>query len=332
MLWLAALAALAIGMFDPAPAQANECNFDGEVVPCRTQNGAYRIRTPEGSGPYPAVVYLYGSLGNSAQTIGNEGFVQAFVERGYAVIVPIALDVQYRDGVIGSGWNLRNYRGRKPRNETAFVREVLEDAEFRHRIDRNRVLMAGMSNGGFLAWEIACHNPDMATAYAPVAAGYMGRIPSRCAGPVKLLHTHGRADDIVPFDPKTPFRSGGAVMTPISKSLAAIGGPAGCSTETVKTRLREYDRTTLRDCEPGSKVELLVHDGGHTIPLSWFSTVVDWFEQNVSPRRGLQEQSSATSTPRFQGVTTGFGSSTGTAADDGTAGGRFKRAPQPATQ
>lgn len=260
----------------PGPAVA-DCDVGGRAVPCATQNGHYRIRTPEGVGPHPAVVYLYGSLGNSAEKLSHDGFVQAFVDRGYAVIVPAALDLRYESG-LGSGWHLRNERIRSKRDETAFVAEVLRDAAIRHRIDRKRVLIAGMSRGGFLAWEIACHNPGLAAAYAPVAGGYLGDMPRRCARGVRLLHTHGRADKVVPLRKSDRWRSGGAVMRPLKEALDTIGRTNGCGGAAPPDRFREYERTSWQHCPHGTSVDLLLHNGDHTIPLSWYSLVVDWFE------------------------------------------------------
>ena len=291
-----------------APSSAlARCMIGGEEAPCKTDNGHYRIRVPAGAGPHPAVVYLYGSLGNSAEKLSHKGFVQAFVERGYAVIVPAALDLQYASGV-GSGWHLRNERGRKQRNDAQFVREVLVDAEIQHRIDRRRVLIAGMSRGGFLAWEIACHDPTLAAAYAPVAAGYLGKMPNRCAGPVRLLHTHGRSDQVVPLAENARWRSGGARMRPLDDALATIATTSGCIEPGRPARFREYDRVSWQGCVDGASVDLLLHNGGHTIPLSWYSSVVDWFEG-----------------PRRQQPTIGGGTATFRSAGQ-RSGGRFKKA------
>jgi polyhydroxybutyrate depolymerase len=256
------------------------CDIGAYDGACTTRNGHYRIRTPAGSGPWPAVVYLYGSLGNSARQIQDESFVQAFVDRGYAVIVPVALDLRYVDGV-GSGWELRNEGGRKQRDDMAFIAEVLDDAEVRHRIDRSRVLITGMSRGGFLTWDIACHAPGLAAAYAPIAAGYLGDMPSRCAGPARLLHTHGRADEVVPIDNARLWHSGGARMEPLGSALTKIARTGGCITPAAPREFQDYDLTTWQDCGPGASAGLLLHSGGHIVPLSWYSTVIDWFENGL---------------------------------------------------
>lgn len=259
------------------PAGAAGCDIGVHGGACATKSGYYRIRTPGGAGPFPAVVYLYGSLGNSALQMGDQGFVQAFIDRGYAVIVPVALDLRYVDGK-GSGWELRNELGRKQRDDMAFIAEVLDDAEVRHRIDRRRVLITGMSRGGFLTWDIACHAPGLAAAYAPVAGGYLGRMPARCSGPVRLLHTHGRSDEIVPLDDARLWHSGGAKMEPLGTALATAARTGGCIAPRPPERFLDYDRTRWSDCGPGGSVDLLLHNGGHIVPLSWYSAVIDWFE------------------------------------------------------
>lgn len=317
-----AAAALAAAMM-LVTSQVEACEIGGREVACPTKNGHYRIRTPEGTGPHPTVVYLYGSTGNSGQILSNDSFVQAFIDRGYAVIVPAALDIRYRDGE-DSGWHLRHERVRGKRDEIAFIAEVLADAEVRHRINRRRVLITGMSRGGFLTWEIACHAPTLANAYAPVAAGYLGRMPRKCERPVRLLHTHGRADQIVPLEQSERWRSGGATMRPLGEALDTMANTGGCINRGEAKKFKDYDRTTWQGCPRGASVDLLLHNGGHTIPLSWYSTVVDWFE---SDRRTVP-QGVQGGTARFQGASAGEGSSLlrpGTARDNS----RFKKAKVP---
>jgi hypothetical protein len=59
----------------------------------------------------------------------------------------------------------------------------------------------------------------------------------------------------------------------------------------------------------------LLHDAGHTIPLSWYSTVMDWFEQGLNDYpsvRAPAPNSAGSATPVFKGANSGTG-------------GRFKR-------
>lgn len=266
--------------FAMGPNTAAACGTgDGKEL-CETKSGHYRILLPKGNAPYPTVLYLYGSRGQSGDLASANSFLQFFVARGYAVVVPAALDVFYNDPKFNfrgeeSGWHLRNIPIRDKRDEAAFLTEVLNDAAIRHGVDRKRVLMAGQSRGASLTWEIACHAPNIARAYAPHAGLYFGDMPKSCARPVRILHTHGRADDIVPLTPskRTEFN------TPIEESLSKIGTVAGCTHAGTKKQYKDYERTTWWGCQAGSSVELMLHNGGHNPPLSWYPTVIDWFEQ-----------------------------------------------------
>ena len=77
---------------------------------------------------------------------------------------------------------------------------MLDDAEKRFNIDRDRVLMTGYSIGGSNVSYLACREPEIAAAFAPVAGGFWRPHPEDCAGPVKLLHTHGWRDQTVPLE------------------------------------------------------------------------------------------------------------------------------------
>lgn len=328
MIW--AMALLALGTPDQAHA---ECARVAKDL-CATKNGHYRIRVPRGLGPHPTVLYLYGSTGNSSQIISNDAFVQTFVSRGYAVIVPAALDVRYASG-LDSGWHLRHERGQKQRDEVAFVAEVLRDAEQNFVIDRNNVLMAGMSRGAFLAWEIACHRPDLAKAYAPVAGGYLGPMPRQCKSPARIIHTHGTADKIVPYQSSKPWSSAGARAQPLSTALERMATTSGCEGPDKPVAYRDYQRTSWRGCDRGGSVDLLVHKGGHTIPRSWFQSVIDWYETEDRPQpRQTQPQGGGTAV--FKGASDRTSVGTRAPVQGGTllrrnssasSGGKFKKAP-----
>lgn len=276
------IAALAV----PSAAEAQKCVYTTIDRFC-VDGGIYRIVTPPGDGPFPVVVYLYGSGGLSREIIGYEVFKRDIVSRGYALIVPAAKDLRYEDGR-GTGWSLRNERV-QVRDEVAFLKNVLADAARRTRLDRNRVLFVGQSRGGFLIWEIACNNPEMASAYAVHAGGYLGELPARCKGPVHFLHGHGKRDRIVPLR-NASWTSAGARMAPLQDSLNLIARANGCQMTERPRESRYYGmlRRSWQNCTSRRKLDFLLHDGGHNPPPRWFPAVLDWFEaakaQEIPPR------------------------------------------------
>jgi polyhydroxybutyrate depolymerase len=271
-------AALLIGQ--PRPADAQQCDYSGFDQPCAVHDGTYRALLPEGEGPFPVMVYLYGSGGHSIAVTNHPLFQASVVDRGYALIVPAALSMEYRRGVYDTGWSLRYERGGS-RDEVAFLDQVVEDLARRFPIDRERIVFVGQSRGAFLIWEIACHQPETAAAYAVHAGGYLGPLPEECGEPMRFLHSHGLTDPIVPFAGE-PVNSGGATMAPIDQSLDLLARTNGCGVqepEDLGMTLGSLHRQRWNGCAAGGSLDLMLHSGGHTMPAEWFRAVLDWFEE-----------------------------------------------------
>ncbi|HSF95776.1 MAG TPA: hypothetical protein VLA52_12185 [Thermohalobaculum sp.] len=262
-----------------APAQAAVCDYIGFDKPCEVYGGSYRVLVPEGDGPFPVLMYLYGSGGHSISITDHPIFQETVVARGYALVVPEARDIVYYGYLRDTGWALRS--DREPvRDEFAFLGRVVENVAQRFPIDRNRILIAGQSRGGFLTWEIACHKPDLGAAFAVHAAGYLGRLPERCARPVRLLHSHGLADTVVPLGSQPVF-SGGNPLPALAETLDMMARSNGCrdSDPSEDRAFYEFARRSWADCSPGGGLDLMLHTGGHIMPPIWFRAVLDWFEE-----------------------------------------------------
>jgi len=270
-------ALLALLLAPQAAAAAAVCDYSGFDQPCKVNGGIYRVLIPEGEGPFPVMVYLYGSGGHSLNITSNPIFEEAVVQRGYALIVPAALDIIYVGNVQDSGWSLRN-ETTQVRDEIAFLREVLRNVGQRFEIDRERIIFVGQSRGAFLIWEIACHNPDLGTAFAVHAGGYLGKLPSSCQRPVRFLHTHGLADPIVPIGGQKVF-SGGAYLPPLADSMAMMARTDGCQGPEEDKPFYEFARRSWTGCSLGSSLDLMLHPGGHFMPGIWFRAILDWFEE-----------------------------------------------------
>lgn len=309
------LAIAVIAALGLAPAQAqnkDRCDWPAFERPCEVPGGIYRAVAPKGAGPHKTVVYLYGSTGHS-RDISEGAFFQQIVDRfGYALIVPAAKDINYRGGFRSTGWSLRH--GQRTRNEVQFIKEVLKDAEFRFAIDPENILFMGQSHGGFLIWELACHNPEIGSAFAVHAGGYLGPLPDRCEQPVKFLHTHGTKDRTVRLAGMRNV-SGNSDMAPISKALAMLERTNNCDPRSDKPtgRTRSFQRYSWSGCDGDAALELMLHRGGHNFPAEWFKVAIDWFEDvNSGPGSiPLADPSRQGKSIRFKGA---------------GQGGRFKKA------
>jgi polyhydroxybutyrate depolymerase len=273
-------AALCLLASIPARAQDGLCGIEGPA--CEVSMGTYRMAMPEGDAPeggWPALIFFHGAGGSGAGTLKNTGMVNAFLDRGYAVIAP---DGSPRpNSRFGSGWSFHPGR-EKQRDEMAFVHEVLDDTATRFGIDRGRILMGGFSIGGSLTWYLACQDPAVAAAYVPVAGAFWRPHPvaSDCAGPVRMLHTHGWRDETVPLEGR-PLRNGAILQGDVFYSLGVMRELNGCTqlrADGYQTDDNYWVRWWTR-CEPGTALRFALHTGGHTIPPGWAEMAIDWFEE-----------------------------------------------------
>ncbi len=135
------LIAFALALF-ALPALA--CGGPDEA--CKTPLGSYFAVKPEGDGiAHPAVVFFHGGGGWGSRIHKmRKWMTNAFTDRGYVVI---GMNGSKQPGSKwGSGWAFIPQIPPQ-RDEVAFTRQVLDDAEARFNIDRSRVLITGYSIG-----------------------------------------------------------------------------------------------------------------------------------------------------------------------------------------
>ena len=149
-----------------------------------------------GDSARPLVVHFHGAGGSGSGVLEETQMSEPSVAAGYVFIGPNGLQ---RGGNGRSGWKFRA-QDTEGRDELMFIREVIEDARTRFHVDPSRVLLTGFSIGGSLVWYLACRAPNEFAAYAPVSGGFWVPQPETCAGPVKMLHTHGWIDRTVPLE------------------------------------------------------------------------------------------------------------------------------------
>ena len=248
--------------------------------PCATPGGTYRAIMPEGVARPPAIVWLHGMGGSSASVMRNRGMVGGALARGYALIAPDGLVPPNRRN--RQNWAVRDGRS-YARDDIDFVAEVIADAARRLGIDPDRVLLAGFSRGGSMVWDIACHRPALARAFAPVAGAFWEPMTPACAGPVDLYHTHGWTDRIVPLEGR-PLRNGTIIQGDVFQSLFVLRAANRCAS-------RQPEQAPVADglwrrswtgCRSGRQIDLDLHSGGHSLPKGWLDRALDWFEARLA--------------------------------------------------
>jgi polyhydroxybutyrate depolymerase len=123
------------------------------------------------------------------------------------------------------------------------LEQTLDTIERVACIDPSRVYVSGISNGGFMATEVACRMADRVAAAALFAPGINAIGACTPARPISVLEVHGTSDPIVPYRGVPAFIAGWAQRD-------------GCASRATQTR--RSATVTLFDwpgCNGGAEVK-----------------------------------------------------------------------------
>ena len=238
--------------------------LDGRTYPTE-------IYEPEGRAAVlaAAVIDLHGLDSSGSQQAALTRFRPVADREGFVVAEP--------SGPVGplgvTGWEIAAL-DEPGRDDVGAIDRVIDVLVQDHCVDPDRIFVAGYSNGGFLAAELACR-PGSRVAAILAVAGF--HAPEPCERHVPTLVVHGTADPIVPLGPKgtsflvddtTPPAVRELLASSIEQEVATSASGAGCDDAPVSTELAA-DVTELRyeRCAGGADHRLiLVEGGGHTWP------------------------------------------------------------------
>ncbi|WP_420012697.1 alpha/beta hydrolase family esterase [Tateyamaria sp.] len=258
-------------LFGPA-AQARDCG--NAETPCVVDRGTYHMAMPEDGQAKGIVMHLHGA-GTQGKGLLKSGLGRGAVERGYAFVAP---DGYHPNSRFVRNWSVRAKGTSFERDDAAFLRDVLADAQAKAGVADMPVLLAGFSRGGSMVWDIACDDPGFAMAYAPMAGALWDDLPDSCTAPVNLFHTHGWNDRTVPLEGRS-LRGGTVIQGDVWASLKILRETNGCDARQPERNSFEPERWLRHwtDCAAG-RIELMLHPGGHGAPRGWATRMLDWFE------------------------------------------------------
>lgn len=236
---------------------------------------------------YPLVVVLHG--------YGASGFIQsAFFNTTMLPAMDAALVIA-PDGTIDSTgkqfWNADvaccDFDGKKP-DDVGYIGKLIDDVMASWPVDPDQVFVVGHSNGGYMAYRMACERADVIAAIAPLA-GLASTDATMCkpSRSVSVLHMHGTADDTVPFGPLTDASTVGALS-----SVAQWAQKNGCGT--TRTPAGDLDlvgslpgaethRSTEVGCPADGAIELWTIEGAGHIPVfgsAFLPALMEWFTEH----------------------------------------------------
>jgi polyhydroxybutyrate depolymerase len=135
-------------------------------------------------------------------------------------------------------------------NDLLFASTVIDFIKSKYAVDQSRVWASGHSNGGMMAYRLACDLSDKITAVAVVTGALMDPTCAP-AKQVSLLHIHGD------LDPTVPYQGGAKFETPnIFYSVLDYTKAIACNGSTASNITNDEQRY-LWNCSNGTQVELV---------------------------------------------------------------------------
>jgi len=215
------------------------------------QPRTYFLHVPAAYQPSQSVPLLLAFHGRS--TVGKEilrtsQFVAWAAEMNFIVA---AVNGAVYDGA--SSWNAGNCCTNATtyeENDVLLASTIIDFVKSNYAVDPARLWASGHSNGGMLAYRLACDLSDKITAIAVVTGALMDPTCSPTK-PVSIFHIHGN------LDPTIPFHGGGKFETPnIYFSVQDMAYRNSCTGDPKETSNTIEERYTWR-CTTGVETQLV---------------------------------------------------------------------------
>lgn len=258
------------------------CNDDGNPGPTREfrfyrsleiegRQRTYLLNLPpsyySGQENFALVIAMHGTGGDAYQFENDYKFTQMANNEQFVVVYP--------EGVRSSGplrlrtWNAGyccDYAADNNIADVEFISRLLDELLENYNIDPKRVYATGMSNGGMMAYRLACEMPERITAIATVSCTMVTGQGISPIQPVPLLHLHSKQDTKVPYQGGVGL--GDYYFPPLDSVLNVWAEVNGCTSgPEIILEDDEYKLTRWTSCNNSAVIEYyLTKDGGHAWP------------------------------------------------------------------
>ena len=169
-----------------------------------THNGASRIYWvdyPENAeDPAPLVISMHGR--------NNTLYTQMYISEMSSFANSQNIAVAYPQGINSWGvpaWNSGVWWDNSVYDDVGHINTLIDSVVSNFDIDTNRIYACGFSNGGFMAYDLACELSERIVAFGSVSGNFMMNSNQDCTNEreIPIMHIHGNDDFIVRYFPPT---------------------------------------------------------------------------------------------------------------------------------
>ena len=248
----------------PSPAGLSTISFQG------VEREYLLHKPPAQKGAVPLVIALHG-LNQGVEGVRRSLAMEPLADReNFAVLYPMALK---------GNWSFDKslpvrLPGKDERiDDVGFINAIVDKLVAEGSVDASRIYATGLSNGGLMAWTLACHMSERLAGVAPLISGMVDHQVEHCSPKrlVPLVVIAGTEDWMQPYDGAITeyFR-----LLSIPETLEFWRRQRGC---------RNYDMNMIDSREPSDQTRAMILDwtacrspspqrfyriegGGHSLP------------------------------------------------------------------
>ena len=221
-----------------------------------------------GSSETSLLLSLHGYTSNALLNLRYSGFQSIADEEGFIVVYPQGTILPSTQE---THWNVGGWTVGSETDDVLFFSQLIDHLAQNLSLDLDRVYSTGMSNGGFMSYELACQLSERIAAIASVTGSMTPQTYDDCnpQRAVPVLQIHGLLDLVVPY-------SGNAIMMPIDDVMQYWSRKNNCSVPSETLTIPSSSgagiggrRESFKNCDDNALVELILLYGmGHDWPIA----------------------------------------------------------------
>jgi polyhydroxybutyrate depolymerase len=233
---------------------------------------SYLLHVPPGYNetlPTAVVLVFHGGGGNAENAARMTGFDAQADQAGFLVVYPNGTGRLGDKVLTWNGGTCCGYAQENNVDDVGFVRAIIADLQGIAAIDTKRIYATGMSNGGIMAYRLACEASDLIAAIGS-ASGTQNIVPCEPQEPVSVIHFHGTNDQHLPYAGGVGVDSlTGVNYASVQDSIQFWLDFDQCPPTATIEEFADIQHSAYTSCAQGSGVELYtIVGGGHAWPGS----------------------------------------------------------------
>jgi polyhydroxybutyrate depolymerase len=216
----------------------------------------------------PLLLVLHGAGMTMAGAEALTGFDAMSLDPGAVIVYPQGEKDPDEPG-LGQGGIWNSGQTDTGFDDVAFLTALMDRMEADYPIDPARVFIVGGSNGGQMAYRVACDRADRIAAVADLVGALL--VDCQPSQPVSVIDIHGTADDMIPIE------GGGQgclpmACPPLADTMLRWRDLDGCRDDATVTTEGRVETTSFSTCADGTAVTFITVDGGTHY---WYSSNPD---------------------------------------------------------